>query len=180
MTKCVILSGKTAKVIAVINLGRFSHCVCQKYNKNLSACVNDFTICEAGKSVKLVPETDEDVAVVIIDGCVICDNQTKCDALFLWDTGAKKYSFLVELKGAGEIDKAFAQLSYTRDNRAEYSEIISDFAQNNQVIKKYVIVSNGMLTKPQKEQLEENYNIRIHAILHSEPTTKIPDLRNYI
>lgn len=164
----------------MINLGKFSNCVCQKYNNSLSACINDFTICEAGKSVKLVPETDEEVVVVIIDGCVICDNHTKCDALFLWETGTKKYSFLVELKGAGEIDKAFAQLSYTRDNRPEYSEIISNFAQSNQVIKKYVIVSNGMLTKPQKEQLEEDYNIRIHAILHSEPTIKIPDLRNYI
>jgi hypothetical protein len=166
--------------MAITNFGRFSKCVCLKYNNLLATCINEFTICEEGKAVKLTPQIGEKVTVIIIDGCAIRDSKTKCDALFLWDKGNKKYSFLVELKGAGDIEKAFIQLSYTRDYRPEYKELIELFSQNMHVSQKYRIVSNGMLTKIQQEQLEELYNIRIHAILHSEPTMEIPDLRNYV
>ena len=60
------------------------------------------------------------MVAIIIDKCLIKDNNPKCDALFLYEKSSNKYSFLVELKGAGDIPKAFFQLDYTRKNRTEY------------------------------------------------------------
>lgn len=103
----------------------------------------------------------------------------KCDALFLYEKNSDKYSFLVELKGAGDIPKAFFQLDYTKKNRTEYKDIIEEL----QVLKqnqKYAIVSNGMLSKPELENLENQYKIRVKKILHCEATTPIPDLKEII
>ncbi len=70
---------------------------------------------------------------IVMDGCVLSDNDTKCDALFLYHRGNRKYSFLVELKGAAEIEKAFYQLSYTRFQRYEYKNIIKKFNDIDQI-----------------------------------------------
>ena len=77
---------------------------------------------------------------------------------------------LVELKGAGEIKKAFSQLSYTRDNRQEYQNIITKFKEIDakKLDERFIIVSNGMLSKPEKERLEKEYRIRVQKILYSE------------
>lgn len=45
---------------------------------------------------------------------------------------------------------------------------------------KYAIVSNGMLSKPELENLENQYKIRVKKILHCEATTPIPDLKEII
>ena len=116
---------------------------------------------------------------IVMDGCVLSDNDTKCDALFLYHRGNRKYSFLVELKGAAEIEKAFYQLSYTRFQRDEYKNIIKKFNDIDQikVNEKFAVVSNGMLPKPVVEKLENQYGIRVRSILHCESTTHIPDLK---
>ena len=57
-----------------------------------------------------------------------------------------KYSFLVELKGAGDLPTAFEQLSYTKNSRVEYQNIINEL-QINKSNQKFVIVSNGALPK---------------------------------
>jgi hypothetical protein len=41
------------------------------------------------------------------------------------------------------------------------------------------IVTNGMLSKPEREKLEDRYGLRVNEVLKSEPTSKIPDLRVY-
>jgi hypothetical protein len=65
----------------------------------------------------------------------------------------KKYSFLVELKGAGDIEKAFKQLSYTKYKRKEYRDILKKFYEiDNQTTKEnFVIVSNGTIEKTRLE-----------------------------
>jgi hypothetical protein len=161
-------------------LGNKSHCVCKKYNSKPKACEGYNKVSEKGKSVELKPKNGEDIKVIIIDGCLITDNNSKCDALFLFD-GKRKVSFLVELKGAGEIKKAFKQLKYTSE-RKEYKDIIKDFNKTNsrKFEEKFVIVSNGILKKQDKEKFENANNIRIHAILYSEATKTIPDLRKLL
>jgi hypothetical protein len=109
----------------MIDLGEWQECVCKQYNNVQNQCKNQYTISEQGKSVQLVPQGGEDVMAVVLDGCVMTDRDTRCDALFLYRKN-KKYSFLVEFKGAGDIPKAFEQLSYTRD-RDEYRQIIDLF-----------------------------------------------------
>jgi hypothetical protein len=164
----------------MIDLGVHNNCICQKYSNTQDECINEFTIREQGKSVKLEPKnSSEKVLAIIIDKCVIKDNNPKCDALFLYEQSSNKYSFLVELKGAGDIPKAFFQLDYTRKNRTEYKNIIEKFQVPKQN-QKYAIVSNGMLSKPELENLENQYKIRVKKILHCEATTPIPDLKEII
>jgi hypothetical protein len=165
----------------MINLNIDQNCICRKYNNSQSMCENEYTIAEEGKKVKL-KTTKGQVVAIALDGCLISDNDTKCDGLFLYETDNKKYSFLVELKGFGEIEKAFYQLSYVRDMRKVYKNIIDEFesVDNKKVHQKFVIVSNGILSKPKRERLENKYNIIIREILYSEPTKPIPDLKECI
>lgn len=164
----------------MIDLEEKNHCICQKYSNTQEECINEYTIREQGKSVKLQPKNStESVIAIIIDKCIVTDNNTKCDALFLYENNNNKYSVLVELKGAAEIPKAFFQLDYTRKNRAEYKKIIEKFQVHKQN-QKYAIVSNGMLSKPELEKLENQYKIRVKKILHCEATTPIPDLKEIL
>lgn len=167
----------------MIVLGK-NECICQKYsNPNpREVCKDQYTLSEEGKSITLKPRIGEDVMTIVLDKCIIDDNNTKCDGLFLYKTSSKKHSFLVELKGAGEIEKAFVQLSYTKYNRKEYKNIINLFYQldNQKVLEKFAIVSNGSIEKTRLEILENQYNIRVKKILHSEATTPIPDLKELI
>jgi len=158
-------------------------CICKKMGNIRKECRNEYTVSEQSKSIKLERKNArESVLAIIIDGCIIKDNEPKCDALFLYEKETGKYSFLVELKGAGDIEKAFRQLSYTRDNRNEYKNIIERFKSldNKKVNQKFVIVSNGMLSKPKLETLEKANKIRVKEVLHCEATTPIPDLKELI
>ena len=164
----------------MIDLGDKSHCVCKKHNNTQKECVNQYTVNEKGKSIQLAPKnTSEKVMLIVLDQCVITDNHTKCDAMYLYKTSTKKYSFLVELKGAGDLEKAFHQLSYTRDSRAEYKNILEKFKDldGKNISEKFAIVSNGSLTKIKLEQLENHYNIRVKTILLSEATSPTLDLK---
>lgn len=166
----------------MIDLGKKNSCICKKINNTQKDCLNQYTISEQGKSVKLVPKTSEKVMAIIIDKCIIDDNNTKCDALFLYHKKTNKYSFLIELKGFGEIEKAFYQLNYTKNKREEYKHIINKFydIDKRQVNQKFAIVSNGMLSKSELEKLENQYKIRVKNILYCEGTTPIPDLKGLI
>jgi len=130
--------------------------------------------------VRLVPRAGEEVRVLVLDGCVIKDHDSRCDGLFLYRKNIK-YSFLVKIKGAGDIPKAFQQLSHTK-NRQEYREILRRFREldNRRVIEKFALVSNWMLPKPMLEKLENQYGIRVKKNLHSEATRPIPDLKELI
>ncbi len=164
----------------MIDLGNWQDCVCKKFENTLHQCLDEHTVSEQGKSVRLVPRCGEDVMAVVLDGCVITDKNTRCDALFLYRKHSK-YSFLVEIKGAGDIPKAFEQLSRTRD-RNEYKQIIQLFYELDKikVLEKYAIISNGMLSKPELEKLENEYRIRVKKVLYCEATTPIPDLKDLI
>lgn len=164
----------------MIDLGEWRKCVCKRFGNTLRQCLNEHTVTEQGKSVRLVPRGGEELLAVILDGCVITDKNIRCDALFLYRKKIK-YSFLIEIKGAGDIPKAFEQLSYTR-SRDEYRYIIKRFhdLDNRKVLEKFAIVSNGMLSKPEMERLENEYKIRVKKILYCEATTPIPDLKDLI
>ena len=159
-----------------------NHCICKKHNNTPKECIDQYTLSEEGKSITLKQRSNENVMAIVLDKCILDDKNKKCDGLFLYKTLTKKHSFLVELKGAGDIEKAFIQLSYTRDNRVEYNNIINLFydTDNKKVYEKFAIVSNGSLEKTRLEQLENQYNIRVKKILHSEATTPIPDLKELI
>ncbi len=164
----------------MIDLTGKDNCICRKYENTQPECINNYTIMEKGKSVKLEPKNNNElVTVIIIDKCLITDNKTKCDALFLYKTNTKKYTFLVELKGAGDINKAYSQLSHTRNEREEYADIIDKFRDidGKQVIQRYAIVSNRIQPKPELERLEKEYKIRIKKILVCDATSPIPDLK---
>ena len=61
---------------------------------------------------------------------------------------------LVQLKGASDIAHAFAQLAF--------------------------VVTNGLLSRPEKERLEKHHGMRVQEVLHCEASTPIPDLRSRI
>jgi hypothetical protein len=152
-------------------------CVCTKYSTSLNVCKNHYMVQENGKSIQLKPRNPQDkVKVIIIDNCVIKDARMRTDCLFLFERNAKHYSFLVELKGRHHLQHAFKQLSATKEY-SEYREIISKM---HNPINKYVIVSDIQLNAKEMQKLENEYGIRVGKIVHSEPNTPIPDLKDYI
>jgi len=157
-------------------------CICKKYSNTINECIDILTIRDSGKQIKLTTKPNDKAIAIVIDKCLITDENTKCDAMFLFQSSTKKVSFLIELKGFGEIEKAFKQLSFTKNNRDEYKSIIKCFTRldTKKVKEKFIIVTNGKLDNIKKEQYENEYGIRISAILTNEATTPIPDLRDYI
>ena len=98
MIKCEILSGNPQ----MIDLGSGNNCVCRKYNNTQGQCKDQYTISEQGKSVKLVPKLREQVIAIILDGCLLQDNDTKCDALFLYKRLSLK-NWRISIKFALEV-----------------------------------------------------------------------------
>lgn len=165
-----------------MNLAPYAHCACQKVGNTHATCLQDQGFSEQGKKVRLTPKPHEQVVCLVLDGCVLTDNKPKCDGLFLFVAKNRKVAALVELKGAGDIPHAFEQLAYVRQYRPEYQQLLRQFnqAQGPKAIEKAFIVSNGLLSKPQKEKLEMQHGIRVEAVLHCEAATPVPDLRKLI
>lgn len=165
-----------------MNLQPYGHCVCQRMSSmNTSLCDGQFTFSEQGKKVKMVPRDSEDVAAVVLDGCVFTDDQLKCDGLFLFCGRNKGAAILVELKG-GDIERAFQQLSHVRRQRPQYQNFVNNLAGRckGAISEIAFIVSNKLCSLPVKEKLEDHYGIRVKEILHSEASSKIHDLRSCI
>lgn len=143
-------------------------------------CQSDLTLEEQGKKLCLTLRTHEEAKALVLDGCVFTDNNTKCDAMYLFKAPGKKVVALVELKGAGDIPHAFEQLAYTRHRRA-YAELKQklDASGPGKLVERAFVVSNGMLSKPEHERLEKLHGIRVSAVLYSEPSSKVPDLREW-
>ena len=155
-------------------------CICQDYNSIPKECINRLEIRDSGKSIKLsLKKKNEKAIVIVIDDCLITKGK-RCDALFLYQ-GNRKLSILVELKGFGDIEKAFEQLAFTKQ-RNEYKDIIECFEKidNKKVKTLCFIVTNGKLDNSKKENLENLYKIRVKQVLTNEATKPVPDLRYFI
>lgn len=157
----------------------YAHCVCSKYNSPGTLRDGEYCFAEKGKRVCCTPKQGEQVTAIQIDGCLLTDNHLKCDGAFIWEGKNKAALLLVELKGAGDIPHAFKQLAYVKHQRPEYIAL-KQAISTKPIIEKAFIVSNGVLSKPEKEKLENTHNIRVAAVLHSEPTKTAPELRNYL
>lgn len=162
-----------------MNIAPYQDCACQRMPNTQSLCAGPLTLREEGKQVRLVPRRDEQAIAVVLDGCVFQDDHPKCDGLFLWRGRTRKAAVLVELKGANHIAHAFEQLAYVRRERPEYQDLLSVLETfpggvPNQLA---IIISNGMLSRPEHERLENTYGIRVRAVLYCEPASAIPDVR---
>lgn len=127
-------------------------------------CQSALSLEEQGKKVTLSLRTNEEAKALVLDGCVFTDNHTKCDALYLFKASNRKVAALIKLKSAGDIPHAFKQL---------------DQVGPGLLLEKAFIVTNGMLSKPERERLENQHGIRITEILQSEPSRKVPNLRDW-
>ena len=154
------------------------NCICKDYNSIPKEYIDKKTIRDSGKSIKLESKRDEESIAVIIDNCLI-KRGVKCDALFLLKADKINYIVLVELKGFGEIEKAFKQLSKTREH-SEYKTIKECFCKDNNCKEELFIVTNGILPKHKKERFENDNGVRIKAVLQNSATTTIPNLREYL
>jgi len=165
----------------VIDVSPYQRCECLRMDNQYPVCQSALSLEEKGKKVTLSLRRGEEAKAMVMDGCVLTDNHTKCDALYLFKGHGKKVAALVELKGASDIAHAFEQLAYTRKNRLEYQHLKHNLEQSGpgQLKEMAFIVTNGMLPKPAREKLENQHGIRVNAILGSEATRKVPDLREY-
>lgn len=165
----------------MIDTTPFCDCECKRMGNVHALCQSELTIEEQGKKVSLSLRADEEAKVLVLDGCVFADNNTKCDALYLFKSHRRKIAALVELKGARDIPHAFEQLAYTQKRRPEYAKLKNQLDQSGPgtLIEKAFIVTNNMLTKPERERLENHLQIRVSEVLHSEPSGKVPDLRDW-
>jgi len=165
----------------MIDTSPFQHCECQRMGNQYTVCQSVLSLEEEGKKVTLSTRTNEEAKALVLDGCVFTDDTIKCDALYLFRGQNRKVAALVELKGAGDIPHAYEQLAYTRKRRPEYQQLKAqlDRSAPGQLIEKAFIVTNGMLSKPKREKLENRHGIRVNEVLQSEPSGKVPDLRTY-
>lgn len=159
-------------------LGQFQDCTCQRVASQLSLCDGQYRFEEKGKKISCIPKKNEQVQAIQIDGCLITDNGIRCDGAFIWQVQNKAALLLVELKGASDIARAFEQLAYMKTNRQQYNDL-KESIPTSQIIEKAFVVSNGSMSKSEKEKLENRHNIRVTAIIHSEATKAVPDLRRY-
>ena len=163
---------------------RAEECTCQRMRGRQPSplCKGQYTFQEEGKQVRFSPRQQEDTRAIALDGCFFGDEEKRCDGLFIWRQtgGGRKVAALVELKGAGDIPRAFEQLAYVRHNRPEYRELVDSVNEEpgQRAIEMAVIVTNGQITKPERESLEAQYGIRVRVEMHSMPSSPVPDLRN--
>ncbi len=164
----------------MINIGKYENCVCQSRGNPHALCDGALIFEENGIKTRLIPKHGEEAKALVIDGC-ICNDKKRCDGMFLLKGNQKCAALLVELKGI-RIDEAAEQLAWTKNNRIEYKEIIELFVAdcNRRVYEHAFIISNYIPTKRELIQYENQYQIRIKSIVHSEPTKPIPDLREYL
>jgi hypothetical protein len=164
-----------------ISVAGFDDCICSGRRRPHRLCDGELAFEEKGKKIRLSLRSEEEGVAIVLDGCVFDDDETKCDGLFLWKRGtSKKCAILVELKGAHDIERAFEQIAHVRSNRPEYREIKEAFKSGpgtSTVAEKAVIVSNGMLTKPQWVRFENQYKFRVLPVLDSDATTRVTDVR---
>lgn len=165
----------------MIDVGLFENCVCVRRGTPSDSCEDRLVLQEKGKKVTLRTRTGEEAKMLVIDGCVIRDNQPKCDGVFLYRRNNLHWLILVELKGS-DIPHAFEQLAYMRTSRREYNVLKSSFmaSQTGNLKEEAFIISNHTISRVDQQKMERQWNVRIKAILHSEPTTPIPDLREYL
>lgn len=164
----------------MINIHKYENCVCQSRRNPHVLCDGNLIFEENG--IKgLLPKQGEEAKALVIDGCVCKDNNPRCDGMFLLKGNQKCAALLVELKGI-RIDEAAEQLAWTKNNRIEYREIIELFVAdcNRRVYEHAFIISNYIPTKRELIHFENQYQIRIKSIVHSEPTKPITDLREYL
>lgn len=165
----------------MIDIAQFETCVCKARGVPDKLCGSKLSFEEKGKKVKITLRAGEDAKAIAIDQCVCKDNNLKSDGMFLYRRRNKHWIILVELKGS-DIEHAFEQLCYMRRNRSEYTEIENLFmkGQTGSVQHEAFIVSNFKPTEVEKQKLEIRYQIRVKAILYSEPSSTIPDIRSYL
>lgn len=165
----------------MIDLAHFEDCVCIANGRPHRLCQGNLSFEEKGKKVRLSIKRGEEAKALVIDGCICNDNDSKCDGLFLYRQGIKNWMILVELKGT-DLDRAFSQLAYTRNDRVEYAEIKDLFMQDQpgRLLEAAIIVSNRIPDKNELQKLENAHALRLKACLHSEATTPIPDIREIL
>ena len=164
-----------------MNLAPFEQCVCRRMGGTLSLCVGANQFSENGIKVRHTTRSGENVVGLVLDGCVFTDNQTKCDGLFVFETQNNNVLSLVELKGT-DITHAFEQIDHVKNHTTQYTQIKQMVSEQviGQLNERAFIISNAIISKPEKEKLENHHQLRITQILHSEATTPVPDIRNYL
>lgn len=165
----------------MIDVEKFEICVCRNKGIPDKLCESNLSFEEKGKKVRLTLRGNEEAKALAIDQCVCKDNNMKCDGLFLYRRKNKHWIIMVELKG-GDIEHAFEQLAYMRNNRPEYKEIEQLFmaGEKGRAQQEAFIVSNYKILITEQQKLEIANGIRVKTILHSAATKPIPDLRQYL
>jgi hypothetical protein len=165
----------------MIDLGEFEECVCTRKGHPSDSCEDSLVLQEKGKKVTIRPRQRESAKLVVLDGCVFKDNLPKCDGIFFLEKGNKAYMILVELKG-GDIDHAFEQIRYTKEQRKEYKSLRNRFNQNRtgRILESAFVISNHRIDRVSHQKFEKTYGVRVKAVLHSEATTPLPDLRTWL
>lgn len=74
----------------MIDTTPFSHCECKRMGNTHTLCQSELTLEEQDKKVCLTIRGGEEAKVLVLDGCVITDNNTKCDALYLFKSHHRK------------------------------------------------------------------------------------------
>jgi hypothetical protein len=165
----------------MIDLGSFESCVCQRAGHPSDSCADRLVLQEKGKKVTLKSRPGEAAILLILDGCVLKDNFPKCDGIFFYEKANRAYMILVELKG-GDIDHAFEQIKYTREQRTEYFSLKNQFGQNRSgnIFEYAFVISNHRIDAVTRQKLENNHQVRVRQVLHSEATSPMPDLKEWL
>lgn len=169
-----------------------ARCVCSKIHDSPRICWEDDGFQEKDNQVKLRARSGETVKAVVVDGCLLTDEQTKkCDGLFILIDKKEKnkrkkiYIVLVELKGTN-IDVAFDQLASVK-RCTEYQEIIEHFAKEingskpvRPIERFFIVTSAKMPPRLRQEKFERSYEIKVNIRTSARTKAKALDLREYL
>lgn len=143
-----------------------ANCVCISSGNPHSLCLGNNGFKERGKQVKLTIKNNETVKAIVLDGCLLPEQTSKCDGLFLFLQGNKIRLLLIELKSLHNIEDACEQFIAVKNNQT-YKDLYRHIKNNNkniQLIEKCFIITTGSISRRTEAKLEKERKIKIKIV----------------
>ena len=140
-----------------------ANCVCISSGNPHSLCLGNNGFKERGKQVKLTIKNNETVKAIVLDGCLLPEQTSKCDGLFLFLQGNKIRLLLIELKSLHNIEDACEQFIAVKNNQT-YKDLYRHIKNNNkniQLIEKCFIITTGSIDRDAEAKLEKSIGLKL-------------------
>jgi hypothetical protein len=153
-------------------------CTCAQVKDPNGMCAGRYRLDENGIKVECLPSNQDQVQLIVMDGCYCDTAGTKCDAVYLVKTPKKNIIVSVELKSS-DVEKGVEQLAEVRkrDDYQKLKRLFKEYVGFSQVIEKAFLVSYEPLSNSDIMNFHKIYKIHVNAIVCEKGKGRITDLR---